>query len=773
MEDTTEAGWKCAACVLRPQARKQLDVFMEYVISSGKEMDGYFKKIDKLDLDDVRNVMMLLNEVREREADIDNTIQPIDDMYNLLNRFNVPVDKEEQEQVGDMNYSWEKLRKVAGDVSERLTELQGGYKVDLITHVREFVEDVKHFRESWERDGPMVEGLDPMEANNKLNQFKPIFEAKRTKWKRYEQGEAVFGLPITSYPELEQTEKEIEMLGKLYGLYVEVVGTMHRFGTMLWVDVVDRLPELNETVTRFQAASRKLPKALRDWPAYTDCRKLIDDMINQMPLLEALASRDIRERHWEQLQQICNVKLNLSEDAFKLKDLLDCDLLAHQEDLEDMTSGAAKESNIEKKLAGIDSEWSALELVFAPYRSRGDVVLSITETADLIEKLEEAQMNLQGMATNRYSQPFRETVNEWIVKLSTVSEVIEQWLSVQNLWTSLEVVFDGGDIVKSLPQEAKRFKTIDTAFMKVVATAQEIKSVIETCYTNETMKSMLPNISEQLELCQKALSSYLEDKRAEFPRFYFVSDATLLQVLSVGSDPEKVQPHFQSGLFDAVAAISFDKKDKSKITEMHSRQKEVIPLEYPVDATGTIEAWLQRLVDGMKDTVKAIIKRSTRDVEVMSREEFIFGYPAQISLLGMQMQWTQAVQLALIGAKTKKDSMNVTQRKVASVLSEMINITTRADLTPNQRTNLETVITIYVHQRDVVDDLVKKRIRDPTDFEWLKQARFYWRGEVDSVIISITDAEVTPYSSSRPLKEVSIFSVREFWSVKTSSLFLA
>ena len=736
------AKWKAKFSQnLHIQAKKQLDEFVDYVNHSCKDFDTYIKKIDNLDLDDVRIVMNMLADVREQESDIDNTINPIEDMYNLLARFNVPVDKEEQDLVSDLTYSWEKLRKVAGECSDQLTQLQGGYKMSLLKQVREFIADVAKFRESWEANGPMVEGLDPMDANNRLNQFKPIFDAKRTKWQRYELGEESFGLPITKYPELEQTEKEIDMLSKLYGLYVEVVEATEKYGEMLWADVMEQLPALSELANIFSAKSKKLPKALRDWPAYTDCRQLIDDLLNQMPLLEALASPDIRPRHWEELQKITKTELDLSEDVFKLKHLLACNLLKFNDDLEDMTTGASKECGIERKLNDIDGEWSGLELVFAGYRARGDVILSQTETGELIEKLEEAQMNLQGMATNRYSLPFRERVTDWIVKLSTVSEVIEQWLTVQNLWTSLEVVFDGGDIVKSLPQEAKRFKTIDAAFMKCIASAQETKQVIETCYVGETLKGMLPTISEQLELCQKALSSYLEDKRAEFPRFYFVSDATLLQVLSVGSDPDKVQPHFQSGLFDSVASISFDKKDKSKIIDMGSRQKEIVPLEYPVDCTGSIEVWLQRLVDGMKDTVKAIIKRSVRDVENMTKDEFIFTYAAQVALLGIQLQWTTQVQSALQSAKTKKDIMNVTQKKVNAFLSDMINLTTRGDLTDNNRTSLETVITVYVHQRDVVDDLVKKRIRDPTDFEWLKQARFYWRAEADTAIISITDAD--------------------------------
>jgi dynein heavy chain len=35
-------------------------------------------------------------------------------------------------------------------------------------------------------------------------------------------------------------------------------------------------------------------------------------------------------------------------------------------------------------------------------------------------------MSLGSMATNRYSAPFREDVQAWIVKLSTVGEIIEQ-----------------------------------------------------------------------------------------------------------------------------------------------------------------------------------------------------------------------------------------------------------------------------------------------------------------------------------------------------------
>lgn len=94
-------------------------------------------------------------------------------------------------------------------------------------------------------------------------------------------------------------------------------------------------------------------------------------------------------------------ELNLAEDVFKLQHLLDCNILAHREEIEEITSAAVKEEQIEVKLAGIESDWAAMNLSFADYKTRGPVILKSSDTAELIEKLEDSQMSLGSMATNR------------------------------------------------------------------------------------------------------------------------------------------------------------------------------------------------------------------------------------------------------------------------------------------------------------------------------------------------------------------------------------
>ena len=174
--------------------------------------------------------------------------------------------------------------------------------------------------------------------------------------------------------------------------------------------------------------------------------------------------------------------------------------------MEETANSAVKELAIEKKLKEFELEWATKTLSFSPFKSRGNIMLHGGATVELMEQLEETQMNLGSMMASRYITPFKEEVQEWVVKLSTVSEQLEIWVQVQAMWQYLEAVFTSGDIAKQLPQESKRFNNIDKNWEKIMTKAFEMRNVMQFCVGNEHLQDLLPHLLEQLEVCQKALS---------------------------------------------------------------------------------------------------------------------------------------------------------------------------------------------------------------------------------------------------------------------------
>ena len=87
---------------------------------------------------------------------------------------------------------------------------------------------------------------------------------------------------------------------------------------------------------------------------------------------------------------------------------------------------------------------------------------------------------------------------------------------------------------------------------QVLKTFKEFKNCVECCNRDGLMKHLEKQQGE-LEICEKALADYMESKRRAFPRFYFVSTADLLDILSNGNNPVRVMQHmskcFQVGVW--------------------------------------------------------------------------------------------------------------------------------------------------------------------------------------------------------------------------------
>ena len=87
------------------------------------------------------------------------------------------------------------------------------------------------------------------------------------------------------------------------------------------------------------------------------------------------------------------------------------------------------------------------------------------------------------------------------------------------------------DIQKQLPNEAKQFQGVDKFWKDHMLRTKKMPLVTEVCNSDALLGRFQKNNAD-LDQIQKCLEDYLETKRGAFPRFFFLSNDELLEILS-------------------------------------------------------------------------------------------------------------------------------------------------------------------------------------------------------------------------------------------------
>jgi len=547
---------------------------------------------------------------------------------------------------------------------------------------------------------------------------------------------------------MQAMREDVAAMETLWNFEEERIRVTETFLINLWGkvqagDMEDRVKELGK-----ELRSLKVDKKC---DAFTGMQDVVKKWSIFCPLVGELRDPAMRGRHWSQLMNLCGKSVEVSEDIL-LRDMWNMELHKFPDAVEDTADQAKQEAKMEITLNKLKECWGVVEFGFDPHKT-GDMMLMKIKDEDF-EMLEEHQLGVQNMFASRFLSTFETEVVFWQKTLANISEVSTVLSEVQRSWSFLENLFiHSEEVKKELPDESERFVTIDMEVKELLKKGESVRIAKDFC-NEEGMFQRFEKCQTNLTMCEKALNDFMDGKRRAFPRFYFMSSADLLDVLSNGNQPVKVVPQF-SKFFNAINSYSLEFPDgeakRPHATGMEaSIGKEYVPFPEALPLVGKVEIYLERCIEAFRDALRYfakedIIRYKETNCETDGECRGIWitkCVAAQGALLVNLVMWCDLVENAFSAfIKGNEKAVEVAATTENELLISLIKLT-MTDLDKPTRQKVMCMITLDAHNRDVLQKLVRENVNNRDAFQWQSMLKCYWLEDVDDAQLQIADARL-------------------------------
>lgn len=226
---------------------------------------------------------------------------------------------------------------------------------------------------------------------------------------------------------------------------------------------------------------------------------------------------------------------------------------------------------------------------------------------------------------------------------------------------------------------------------------------------------------------------YLQTKRNAFPRFYFLSDDDLLELLGQSTKESTIQKHIKK-LFPGINRLEIVQTNgTNSIVKILSVENEKLALGEPIAMIGPIETWLGHLLKQIKNTlIDAVAKCCQID---QFNIDVIQLYPEQVICLAKSIQFTKQSEKA-IAAMNLQNHLKIIKNEIVyyttSILKDVDNLT---------KIKVRSILLDLVHQATIIQQLIDENVTNVLDWGWVQHMKFFLNSTTKLVTVKMVSAE--------------------------------
>ena len=625
------------------------------------------------------------------------------------------------------------MKRKDASIQQQVSSLQ----VKIVAEDKSVESRTVDFLHEWERGKPVEGSTAPKEAINRLTIFETKFNHLREDRDNVHRAKEALDLlepglaPVS--PSDEKLQVALEELQDLKEVWTELSKVWEQIDSLKelpWLSVQPR--KLRQQLDGLMAQLKDMPARLRQYASYDFVKRVLQSYTKANLLIIELKSDALKERHWKQLTRQLNVRWILSE--LTLGQVWDVDLQRNETIIKDIILVAQGEMALEEFLKQVREAWQTYELDLVNYQNKCRIIRGWD---DLFNKVKEHINSITAMKLSPYYKEFEEDALSWEEKLNRINGLFDVWIDVQRRWVYLEGIFSGSsDIQALLPVETSRFQSISSEFLTLMKKVSKSPMVMDVLNIPGVQRS-LERLADLLGKIQKALGEYLERERSSFPRFYFVGDEDLLEIIGNSKNIPRLQKHFKK-MFAGVSSIILN-EDYTSVLGLSSKEGEEVRFFSPISIVEhpKINEWLTLLEREMRITLGKLLASAVAEIapfksgniEIDKFVKWLDSYQSQIIILAAQISWSEYVENTL----SQIQSQNLKNCQLLETVLQSVELTLNVladsvlqEQPPLRRKKLEHLITEFVHKRDVTRALIKNNVCSSKSFDWLSQMRFYF-----------------------------------------------
>jgi len=692
------------------QYPQNVDEYVEFNIHLGK-VDASMPGLEKRYLE----VQEMAEIIREFGIRIDSdTRKAFNDLASQKNQLSAQVSSGKERAETDVAHFSKALEVEIPELNSRVSTTQE--RVEL----PDFADVSKMSGESRKEVLALLDDLDEnvkqaVDDGAKFNRYQDVLKLEPTAFENVEELKASFQLKAKLWRGIDAWEE------------LSLDWNNQVFATVDVESITKKVQEFNKVAVQSQKAmtENEVPKI---WGAS------VAQFKNTLPVVIALRNKALKQRHWEMITSMIGQELELEDEEFTLGKLLNMGVDQHMEAIMEVSGKATAELALEEMLDKIKKTWEDLELLVNPYKDSKDVFI-LGSIEEITVALEDSLVTISTIAGSRFVGPIRDEVEQWQKDLLLFQETLDEWLNVQRNWMYLESIFNAGDIKKQLPAESAKFQEIDTQWRAIMKETADYSVALKAGIKPGRL-DLFKAAGETLDQIQKSLEDYLLSKCVAFPRFFFLSNDELLEILSQAKRPQAVQPHLRK-CFDNLVKLRFgDGNNSTDIHGMISAEGEEIPFFKMLKARNNVERWLScegGVEEWMVRTLRAEVKKGWEAyTQASERKEWVRLQYCQVMITVGSIFWTLETEEVLLSTEGNKvQAMGKWFQKNKTQLGGLTELI-RDKLTKLQRTGVVALVTQDVHNRDIIQDLFDSKITSYQNFKWQQQLRYYWDPDLEA-----------------------------------------